>query len=200
MRLYWWEADGRLHLHGAEQGGIEVDYDYDGATDMHVEYADTDEDGFFDRRTISFPGLDLPDHRVDGPRAYTIPGSDGSATTLPLDYEAIAPFWPEQMRSRSRAARELLDALAQTAVRLGLPLQTEPLDFYETATAEDFAFIERLRASDEARRYYRELAVHWAFAHLIGDAPEAEVARLREARELWDTGDLLEAVGLLTGE
>ncbi len=29
MRLYWWAADGRLHLFGAEQGSMDVDFDYD---------------------------------------------------------------------------------------------------------------------------------------------------------------------------
>jgi hypothetical protein len=123
MRLYWWPADARLHLHGAEQGAIEVDFDYDGATDLHIEYADTDDDGFFDRRTISYPGTDLPPRTIDGPREYAVPGAVGTlpplrdgevgqggearpgrdlAETLPLDYEAIAPFWPEQMSARSQ--------------------------------------------------------------------------------------------------
>ncbi len=197
MRLYWWPADGRLHLYGAEQGAIDVDYDYDDATDLHIEYADTDEDGFFDRRTVSYPRTDLPDRTIDGPREYTIPGKpDG--TTIPLDYEAISPFWPEQMAGHSQAAADLLTALGATADRLDLPFHCEALDFYETATADDFACIDRLRASAEAERYYRELTVELAFAHLIADAPEPAAERLREARERWDAGDAAGAVGHLS--
>ncbi len=199
MRLYWWPADARLHLHGAEEGAIEVDFDYDGALDLHVEYADTDADGFFDRRIVSYPGTDLPDRRLDGPREYATPGASGDAATLPLDYEAIAQFWPHEMAARSQAAADVLAALQATAQRLGLPLHLEALNFYEAATPAEFAYIDRLRASAEARRYYREVALELAFAHLIEDArgaggiPAAEIGRLVSARELFDAGDLVGA-------
>lgn len=195
MRLYWWAADARLHLLGAEQGAIEVDYNYDGTPDLHIEYADTGGDGYFDRRTISYPGTDIPDRRIDGPLDYAIPGGSGDDTTIPLDYEAIAPFWPREMARRSHAAAGLLAALEATAARLGLPFHRDPLDFYESATEEDFAFIERLRDSEEARRYYREVALELAFAHLIADAraagaPAPEIDRLLSARGLCDAGHL----------
>lgn len=192
MRLYWWAADARLHLHGAEQGAVEVDYDYDGVTDLQIEYSDANDDGFFGHRTVSYPGTDLPARSIDGRRDYAPPRS-AEDRTLTYEYEAIASFWPREMATRSEDAAALLEALGNTAGRLGLTLHREALDFYETATEADFAYIERLRASDEARRYYREVAVDLAFAHLIADAREAEAGetgRLISARERYDAGDL----------
>jgi hypothetical protein len=86
-------------------------------------------------------------------------------------------------------------ALQATAGRLGLTLHREALDFYERATAAQFAYIDRLRASAEARRYYREVALELAFAHMIADAPEAEAERLRRARERWDGGEVMSSLG-----
>jgi|LSQX01.3.fsa_nt_gb hypothetical protein len=194
MRVYWSPADARLHLHGAEQGAIEVDYDYDGKLDLQVEYADTDRDGFFDSRTISYPQTKLPSRTVDAPLAGAVRGSrDGQ--TLPLDYAAIAPFWRREMLARSDAAAQVLDAMRAAADSLGLTLHRDVLDFYETATVEEFAWIERLRESDEARRYYREVAVELAFAHLLadaeaGDQPPEEISRLLSARRLYDAGEI----------
>ncbi len=194
MRLYWSPVDARLHLYGAEQGAIEVDYDYDGALDLQIEYADTDRDGFLDRRTISYPGTELPSRTVDIPLQSAVSGRR-TGETLPLEYAAIAPFWRREMLARSDAVARLLDGLRAAAERLGLTLNRDALGFYETAGADEFAWIARLRESDEARRYYREVAVELAFAHLIadaeaGDQPREEISRLLSARRLYDAGDL----------
>jgi hypothetical protein len=48
IKLYYWKADGRLHLYGAESGTIEVDYDHDTKIDAKITYEDRDGDGYFD--------------------------------------------------------------------------------------------------------------------------------------------------------
>ena len=109
------------------------------------------------------------------------------------------------MNARSQAAADVLAALQATADRLGLPLHRAVLDFYETATPAEFRYIERLRASAEARRYYRDVALELAFAHLIADARGAEgisageIGRLVSARGLYDAGDLIGAKERLLG-
>ncbi len=195
MRLYWWAADGRLHLLGSEQGSMDVDFDYDDEVDLTVEYADTDGDGFFDERTISFPETDLPARRLRGPRNYHAPDAAPAEepTICPCSYEAIAESWQGELARWTDDTGRLLEALAQAARALGLQPYTAPMDFYRTATPADFPFIERLRASGEARRYYQDVAAELAFAHLVADAHaagagQAVTARLVSARRLWHAG------------
>ncbi|MGC9319748.1 MAG: discoidin domain-containing protein, partial [Armatimonadota bacterium] len=173
MRLYFWPADGRLHLHGAEVGTLQADYDYDGQPELVIEYADTDEDGYFDQRTFSYPGTDLPDRRMEGPTSYGLPGDD--STTYPCAWEAIGGFWPEELGRWIDDCADLLEALEEAAEALGVEAFTGPTDFYQGATERDFEYIERLRASRESRRYYQDLAVELGLAHLAADAAEEEV-------------------------
>lgn len=195
MQLYFWAADGRLHLLGAEQGSLEVDYNYDGVTDLAFEYADTDADGRFDERTVTFPGTDLPGRRMHGLRRYTAPDADGTqaAGAYECSYEAIAAPWQSALVRWRTDAGELLAALAQVAGELGVRPHTAPMDFYATATPADFPFIERLRASKESRRYYQDVTIELCFAHLIADAeragaPKRAIARLSSAWRLYHAG------------
>ena len=207
MQLYWWAADGRLHLLGAEQGSMDVDFNYDDAIDITVEYADSDGDGLFDERTISFPGADLPARRLLGPRNYHAPGAAPAdePTVYPCSYGAIAASWQAELAQWTEDTARLLDALHAAAEALGLPAHAAPMDFYRTATTDDFPFIERLRASAEARRYYQDVAVELAFAHLVADAEaagadQAAIGRLVSARRLWQGGSPGQAAARLVGE
>lgn len=204
MRLYWWRADGRLHLHGAEQGSLDVDFDDDGRVDLSWEYVDTDGDGFFDRRTVSAPGL--PDRRIDGPRVYAPPGRPPPAQprTLPYAYADVAPAWTKVMTRWSANAEELLDAIEAAAQALGVRPHTAPMDVYRTATVAEVPAIERYRASAEALRFYRDVAVALGLAHLARDAgaagaPDDHRQRIDAALHLADGGDLRAAAVVLRG-
>jgi len=61
MRLYYDPTDRRLHLMGADDGWIHIDYDFDGTADAKYTYLDDDGDGVFDRRRLD---LDA-DGRID---------------------------------------------------------------------------------------------------------------------------------------
>ena len=200
MQLYWWSADGRLHLLGAEQGSLEVDYNYDGVVDLAIEYADTSGDGRFDYRTITFPASGLPPVEIRGPRRHAPPGYEGPADAgvFPCSYEALAESWQTALPIWIAQAGELLEALGQAAERLGLTPYTAPMDFYHHATPEQFRFIERHRASREALRYYQDVTIELAFAHLLADAERAGVEgavlqRLTSARRLFHAGRLVAA-------
>lgn len=194
MRLYWWPADGRLHLLGAEQGSLEADYDYDGRVDLAIEYTDRDGDGIFDERMISYPGTNLPSHHLSG----------GPIDPLTFDcsYAAIAAHWQGEPARWATDAAALLTALRTTADALGLRLYSAPLDFYREATPAQFAHIDRLRASDEARRYYQDLTIELACAHLLADARvdnvgEGERERIAAALSRYHAGDLRGAARVL---
>jgi len=202
MRLYYWPADGRVHLYGAEVGTLEVDFDYNGRTDMIIQYSDTDGDGFFDRREIEHRALRLAARNIVGPRIYCPPASDSpEPITIPYSYNEVAAFWPQALADRIADSGALLKALSEFADRAQMELSARPLDFYENATAEQFAYIERLRSSNEARRYYQDIAIEFAFVELIAHAEKGtddEMAtRLETARRLYDRGHLQRAVKAL---
>lgn len=196
MRVYYWPADGRIHLFGAEVGTLQVDYDYDGIYDMRIEYSDTNGDGFFDRREVGYTG-GPPMRTIAGPTRYGLSGTDATDAILTFDYAEIAEFWPNELCRHVEQTALLLEQLATTAEALRIGIPTGPMDFYEHATEREFAYIDRLRASTEARRYYQDVAVEMAFGGLIQaceDSGSKEWAgRLKRARRLWDVGSVLRA-------
>ncbi len=202
MQLYYWPGDGRLHLYGAEVGTLAVDYDCDGRVDMVIEYGDTDSDGFFDRRAIDYRASGLPTREVAGPRTYCLPGSDApESTVIPYSYSEVVTFWPQALAERVTDSAALMQALSEFANRVQVQLPPGPLDFYENATPRQFAYIERLRSSTEARRYYLDIAIELAFAQLIAQAeqsPDDKAAlQLKAAQRLYDRGQLQRALTAL---
>lgn len=194
MQLYYWPADGRLHLLGAEEGSIEADWDYDDRVDMRVQYRDTDDDGRFDQRVLSWPDSQLPDWILGGPDRYSEP--------IICDYAAVSTLWQPALRQWLEDSATLLEALDSAATALGIELSPGPMHFYHNATESDFPFIDRHRASDEARRWYQDLAIELAFAELLAATRDADGRRpqfehLRWASRRWHAGNPAAAASTL---
>jgi uncharacterized Zn finger protein len=192
MRLYYWPADRRIHLLGAEAGTLTVDYDYDGKTGMEIEYRDDDGDGFLDCREVTT--------RSPAQKRIVEKGSAPSQT-IALDYGEISAIWPGALKETVAAQEDLLKALSTI---LGRPsLVGGPVDFYENATEKQFRAAGRMRQSVEARRYYQDVEIELIFAALLEKYPEPRKglsitrAILERARRLADQGSLREAAGLL---
>ena len=195
MGLYYWSADRRIHLFGAEQGTLSVDYDYDGKTDMVVEYADTDGDGFFDRRELT----------TRSPAQKRTMQQAGPPTgVIALDYREISAVWPEALKDTLAAQKELLAALGEISGRACLP--GGPLDFYQNVTEKRFHAARKIRQSQEARRYYQDVEIELAFAALL--RPDALLPKgpgdvrtlLERARSLADQGLARKAAAALRGK
>ncbi len=196
MQMYYWPADGRLHLYGAEEGTLEVDYDYDERVDMLVEYADTDTDGFFDRRTISYPSSRMQTRQILGPEEYGVAServSDGDTPQLiPCDYAAVSAVWPNALEERIRANEELFKALGDMAASLNVSFDGLPVDFLRTARATDFPYIDKHRKSREALRYYQDISIELAFARITQNTKNG-TPELKRAMRLYDRGLLKRA-------
>jgi hypothetical protein len=195
LRLYYWPADRRLHLAGAEQGTLTADYDADGKVDLTVEYRDRDGDGFFDERTVI----------TREPSCKRLAATAPAATeTIPLSFAAVSATWPAQLAGTVAAQDELLAALATATAQPRLP--NGPLDFLDTASGKRFPAGPAARRSREARRFYADLEIELLFARLLEGGPGVPELtgtvreRLRQARELLDTGALGEAARALRGE
>ena len=201
MQVYYWPADARMHLFGAEVGTLRIDYDYDGVYDMRIEYSDTDGDGFFDRREIDYAGG--PSARtITGPTRYGLTDTDAAEVVMTFDYAGMAKFWPGELHRHVEQTAGLLAQLAATADALRVDIPAGPMDFYRNATEREFAYIDRLRASTEARRYYQDISVEMAFGSLMQACEQSDAGkwagRLKRARRLWDMGSPLRAAEELT--
>ena len=191
MTLYYWEADRRLHLLGAEDGTLTVDYDNDGRVDMIVHYVDSNDDGCFDRRTVVTAFSSAP--RV-------LAAAPPPAERIELSYADIHPLWSGKLTDTLEAQTALLSALADL---LGeSPLANGPMAYYATTTPKRFAFADRMRASREARRFYQDVEIELSFAvaeqrcaQSQGTADTAEM--VAQARTLADVGALREAARVL---
>ena len=207
MKLYYWQGDGRLHLHGAEHGTMEVDYDYDGRVDMVIEYEDTTGDGFFDRRTITYADPKLPRRRVQGPLIYRPPNPGQQRPAEPVlltfSYPELAEFWPQALQKRLSEGETVMELLTEVAGVLQLTLPSSPMDYYHHGTGQGRADMEQLRASEEARRYYQDVTVELMLAHMVAavrtDGTQAQLQQLQKAQRQWDAGHLALTAATLRG-
>ena len=117
MRLYYDEADHRLHLAGASEGWLYVDFDFDGKVDAEYAWVDDDKDGRFDRRR-----LDLD---ADGAVDFEWPMQDGKRREVPLEWKKIKDFYVPMLNALLADSQCFIDA-ARAA--LGNP----PADAAET--------------------------------------------------------------------
>ena len=187
MQLYYWPPDGRLHLFGSEQGTMTVDYDHDGATDLTVEYRDTDADGFFDEREIT---TRRPKQKRRAATGATSPEK------MPLDFTVVGPPWAEALQDTLSAQEDMLAALR--ALRGETELPGGPMAFFRTATPEQFRGVDAMRGSAEARRLYQDLEIELAIATLLEQGAATDA--VRQARELVDRGQLRAAAAALRGD
>lgn len=186
MQLYYWPADRRLHLFGAEQGTMAVDYDHDGKTDLTVEYRDSDGDGFFDQREVA----------IQRPKLRRQAAMAGPASrVMALDFSVVSGPWSEALAETLAEQADMLTALADVRGQADLP--GGPMAFFRTATAKQFRGAEAMRESAEARRLYQDVEIELALAALLEHDSAARAAGM--ARELVDRGELRAAAAALRG-
>ena len=103
FRMYVSPVDQRLHLHGAETGWIQTDYDYDGRPEMKIAMEDTDLNGFFDlwRYDLDGDGVFERECRVADDRMFL----------HEFEYAALRPVYLETLSRAIAGNQRLIDAL-----------------------------------------------------------------------------------------
>ena len=109
LKLYYDPTDRRLHLKGATEGWLEIDYDLDGEADARVACLDDDKDGVFDRRRLD---LDL-----DGEVDFDWKMNGSGAREFDLEFEAISTFYKQLLASVLSDSQEFID-VARLALSL----------------------------------------------------------------------------------
>ncbi len=109
LRLYFDPTDRRLHLKGATEGWLHVDYDLDGKADATTTYVDDDNDGVFDRRRLDVDADGTPDAE------WKMKGK--GARELALDWEALRAFYKPALAELLVDSQAFIDAAKAALVQ-----------------------------------------------------------------------------------
>jgi hypothetical protein len=174
MQFYFSPVDSRLHLFGAESGGLEADLDHDGKVDMRWRMQDTDGDGFFDRWEKDVDG--------DGEYELRYDAADSRCELIPPDYARLHPVYSAAL------ARTCERNAAAVVKMLGRGFASRLHQSRATGKADSL--------SPETNRYFGDLILDELFASALPKVPRGQ------ARSLADTylsGEVTAAVRLLAG-
>jgi hypothetical protein len=160
MRLYYDPTDRRLHLYGASDGWLHVDYNLDGTVDAGYQYVDDDGDGLFDRRAIDIDGDGTPD--------FVWPMNPKHVQFVELEWRQLAAFYKSSLSKAIQDSRAFIDA-----ARTVMPeLASDPVASYFVHDLADWMpqtqLGEYMRSSTGGARFYLDLIRDRAFAALKG--------------------------------
>ncbi len=126
MRLYLDETNHRLHLLGANEGWLYVDFDLDGTVDARYTWVDENGDGRFDRRRL--------DLNNDGTIDFDWPMQGEAAREIPLDWETIKDLYVPLLDRVLADSQRFIDA---AKVALGNP-EPDPAERFFLEELEDW--------------------------------------------------------------
>jgi len=187
MRLYYDSTDRRLHLYGAAEGWLDVDYNFDGTVDASYQYVDDNQDGLFDQRAIDIDG--------DGKMEFIWPMNPKRIQYVELEWRQLMPFYKSTLSSAIQDSRAFIDA-----ARTVLPgLASDPV---AKSFVDDLAgwmpqtqLGAYMRSSPGGARFYLDLIRDRAFAALKGRYGRRAAWAAMEAR--YAAGDYAVAADLL---
>jgi len=150
LRLYFDTADRRLHLIGADEGYLDVDFDMDGTVDAAYTYVDDNDDGIFDRRLFDADG----DGRTDSEWPLA-----GNCREFPLEFEELSPFYKTLLTETLEESRAFVDVAIEAWGQWPVSA-AEVADFFKTGLADyipERQVGRRIRETPAGARYYLDL-------------------------------------------
>ena len=160
MRLYYDSTDRRLHLCGAGEGWLDVDYNLDGTIDAAYRYFDDNGDGLFDRRSVDIDG----DGKVD----FEWPMNPRHVQYVELEWRQLMSFYKSSLSKTMQEDRAFIDA----ARTLMPELASDPVARYFVNDLAGWMpqthLGEYMRSSLGGARFYMDLIRDRAFAALKG--------------------------------
>jgi len=185
MQLYYWPADRRLHLFGAETGYIAIDYNHDYKVDAHIRYKDEDGDGFFDYYSYDADNDKRPEHVVRTPGA--------KCELVPINYDQFVIRYRKWVQGALSENADIITALTSA---LGAPERSPVEDWWRRGRLEGFYAGKKLGSSAEARRYYQDLIREELF--LQAREQFSTQPWWAEFLEAYDAAQYSRAAGILT--
>jgi len=192
MRLYYDPTDRRLHLKGANEGWLHVDYDFDGKIDAKYTYIDEDQDGLFDRRQ-----LDLD---ADGTLEFDWPMKSQAAREFPLDWQQLRDFYKLELNRVLEESQAFIDAAKQCLAAWTGEDPTDPAEIFFIlklpSWMPDAKLGERIRNTPAGARMYVDLMRDRMLARLKNDHRFSTLPD--ELEQVYASGDYARATQLIS--
>ncbi|MFH1743974.1 MAG: hypothetical protein ABIH23_33630 [bacterium] len=153
--LYWWPVDRRIHLFGAENGELRVDYNFDGTADMVFLYKDTNDDGFFDLQQVDIDA----DGSVD--REYRDDRQE--VTRLSLEYANMHSLYVHQL---DKALEANIQVISSMKTLLGGRTSTPMELWFNQTMPKEYHAADKLASSKEGKRYYQDMTREYLFGQV----------------------------------
>lgn len=192
MQLYYSASDRRIHLRGADEAWLKVDYNFDGKLDYEVRYMDSDGDGLIDTWKTDVDGDGRYDRTVHlNPRTKPVPLVYNRLTA---QYRALLK---EAVRDNEITITALKAALQKKA---GATFREDAVETYFRASLSQYRGAEgvgrRIHDSAEGVRFYQDLIRERYFASLMRTM--ADEAGLRgKLEKAYNDGDYRRLAELL---
>jgi hypothetical protein len=182
LRLYYDTTDRRLHLYGANEGWLNIDWNLDGKLDATYRYVDDDGDGVFDRRLVDIDG----DGKVD----FDWPMNPKHASPVELERGRLCPFYKYTLPKAIHESQAFIDAARAVMPELTAdPVAKFFLDDLPKWMPQTHLG-EYMRSSAAGARFYLDLIRDRAFAALkvrLGEKAEWKLIERQYAQG--DYGD-----------
>lgn len=184
MALYYSPVDRRIHLYGAEEGFVRVDYDFDNETDMNLGYKDGDGDGYFDTWSFDGDGDGTPE------RTYQ---ADPRPVAVKARYPDLTGCYAPALAEALELNQRLIDTM-KTVLEGQAASQAE--DWFLNKRPESFYNPGKLAESREAIRYFQDLVREELYTQVLAAARDKDWD-LDAVREAYARGAYGETAGLL---
>lgn len=190
LGLYYDPSDRKLHLDGAREGWLDVDYNFDGKVDAQYTWRDDNNDGRFDRRRI--------DLDADGTIDLEFKMQPLATRSIMLEWRRLMPFYKLSLPKILDDSQAFLDA-----ARAVLPeAEADPVaSFFAnelSAWKPETGLGAYIRKSPAGQRYYMDLIRDRALLRLkkeFGDrAGWAEIERQYGLGEYAQAAELVRQV------
>ncbi len=193
FRMYVSPVDQRLHLHGAETGWLQTDYDYDGRPEMKIAMEDTDLNGFFDLWRYDLNG--------DGTFERECRVADDRMFLHEFEYADLRPVYLETLNRAIAGNQKLIDALKSVLGKKEKPFAIDAVErYFSENLVRDydlgFGLGKKIRASGEGTRYYQDLIRERYWDRLL-KTDVARSAGFGGLRDAIDRGEYARAAELL---
>lgn len=195
LELYWSPIDRRIHLRGASDGWLDVDYDLDGKKDMAYAWRDTDGDGVFDHWEIDLDADGGIDVSWDGI------GDASTVDPAPLEYGELQRSYNARLDEALAENKQLIDALKAVLAAREENFRVDAIEEFYVERLDGVlpqaGVGAKLRRSPETARFYQDLIRDRYLARLEGlgdpDAWERIAALRRQGAYGWMANRVREA-------
>ena len=196
MKLYFSEVDQRIHLFGAEQGWINVDFNYDEITDFMIEMSDENKDGFIDYWRYDVDADGVPDREYKNPDA-------SKNKILEFEYQAISSVYNPALENVLINNQQIIMEFKRI-LKIYIPDFTEgEIEAYFNGQilsygAHFYQLGKKIQESKEGQRYYGDL-IKERYWHLLNKTDFRNHPDLPKVKTYFESGEYANLIATLKG-